>query len=150
MNAVTFSPDGRLLASASWDNTVRLWSVADRRQVGPPLYGHADLGGASSVSFSPDGHLLASSGSDKTVRLWDPATQRPVGEPLPLPDRVNAVAFSPDGHGLASGDDGADVRLWEPLWELGDACETVVPYVTRAQVTTFMPANREPSCRYRA
>jgi WD40 repeat protein len=72
-----FSPDGNLLASASWDNTVWLWDTADPnspKPVGQPLQGHTSI--VTSVVFSPDGKTLASSSMDKTVRLWNIALQR--------------------------------------------------------------------------
>ncbi|KAJ5494255.1 hypothetical protein N7463_010342 [Penicillium fimorum] len=71
VRSVAFSSDGALLASASSDETVRLWDPATG-ELKQTLEGHSDS--IWSVAFSPDGALLASASSDKTVRLWDPAT----------------------------------------------------------------------------
>jgi WD40 repeat protein len=114
---VAFSPDGHTLASASIDNTVRLWNLTDPAHPGPlgrPLAGHT--GAVNGVAFSPDGHTLASASPDDTVRLWnltDPAHAGPLGQPLAgHTDGVASVAFSPDGHTLASGSVDTTVRLW--------------------------------------
>ncbi|KIO15512.1 hypothetical protein M407DRAFT_87033, partial [Tulasnella calospora MUT 4182] len=67
--SVCLSPDGKLLASASVDKTIRLWNTETRALVGEPLTGHRD--DVNSVCFSPDGKVLASGSNDGTVRLWD-------------------------------------------------------------------------------
>ena len=70
-NGVAFSPDGRLLATASDDETARVWDPTTGEHL-RTLTGHADA--VHGVAFSPDGRLLATASDDKTARLWDPAT----------------------------------------------------------------------------
>jgi WD40 repeat protein len=113
--------DGRLLvASGSWDKTVRLWDAATGRPVGEPLTGHREGVSRVALCVSPsDGRLLVASGSrDRTVRLWDAATGRPIGEPLTgHSEGVNGVALcvsASDGRLLvASGSNDNTVRLWD-------------------------------------
>jgi WD40 repeat protein len=71
--AVAFAPDGQTLATASADQTVRLWALPGRNRpqpLGQPLTGH--MGTVVSVAFTTDGNTLATASADGTVRLWEP------------------------------------------------------------------------------
>src|SRR5581483_4053961 len=67
--SVAFSPDGKVLATGSFDGTVKLWDFAAGKEL-HVLKGHTDQ--VYSVAFSPDGTMLASGSKDKTIRLWNP------------------------------------------------------------------------------
>jgi WD40 repeat protein len=105
---VTYSPDGRTLASAGKDSVIRFWDARTMRPQGELRSGQF---GVNQVVFSPDGKSLASAGDDGTVWLWGPATvrQRAILRPHGLRGEMSALALSPDGKWLAAG--GREGRL---------------------------------------
>ena len=113
---LAFSPDGRVLASGGWDNTVRLWGMPEGEPL-KSLEGHTDH--VTCLAFSPDGRVLASRSDDITVRLWG----IPEGKPLKLKRlgehdiySVEGLVFSPDGRLLVIERRFGQGMVW--LWEM--------------------------------
>jgi WD40 repeat protein len=115
VNAVAFSPDGKMLAVGCEDGRVELWEVLTGRRRAT-LRQHR-VGVVSALGFSPDSRALASGGSDKAVQLWHPFKARSsarVGYTLlGHTHRVRSLAFGPDTRVLASSDYDRTVRLWQ-------------------------------------
>ncbi|MBE9108560.1 WD40 repeat domain-containing protein [Nodosilinea sp. LEGE 07298] len=98
INRIAWSPDGRFLASPSYDKTIRIWDVA-RGKCTAVLEGHEDK--VNSVAWSPDGRRLASGSDDKTIRIWDAEA---LGNLIVFEghqEGIQNVVWSPDGEKLA-------------------------------------------------
>ncbi|MEH1845298.1 MAG: NB-ARC domain-containing protein [Nostoc sp.] len=108
--SVAFSHNRELLATGDANGEIRLWQVADGKQI---LACQTYIGWVRSVAFSPDGKTLASGSDDKTVRCWDVSTGKCRLTLHGHEDFVRSVAFSPDGKTLASGSDDKTVRCWD-------------------------------------
>ncbi len=118
VQAVSLSPDHRVLAVAGADGTLRLWDVARPGHLvpmGAPLLAANRKDPLYAVAFSPDGSLLAAAGAGQTVLLWN---MRAPGHPVPLrsltgpANTVYSLAFSTRGSLLAAGSADDTVRLW--------------------------------------
>lgn len=108
--SVAFSPDGKTLASGSFDTLVKLWNVETGKEL-KTLRGHT--AGVRSVTFSADGKTLASSGNDSVIKIWDVNSGNQLLTLRGHTAEVGAVAFSPDGTLLVSGSDDHNLKIWE-------------------------------------
>jgi WD40 repeat protein len=106
-DAIAFSPDGRLLAMAGDDRTVKLWDVAARRLVAPLGRHRSDIW---AMAFAPDSRTLAV-GSENLLSLWDVRTRREAAFHRAV--AFGPLSFSPDGRHLATRGFGSGVRLWD-------------------------------------
>ncbi|WGV25777.1 eIF2A-related protein [Halotia branconii] len=107
VNSVTFSSDRSLIASASADNTIKLWRFDGNLL--KTLSGHDDV--VNSVTFSPNGELIASASQDKTVKLWNRDGEL-ITTLIGHEDVINSVIFSPDNQFIASASTDKTVKLW--------------------------------------
>ena len=108
--SVAISPCGKFLATGDANSEIRLWQVADGKQL-LTLKGHTSW--VLSVAWSPDGHTLASGSLDQTIRLWDVREGKCLESLQGHTHGVCSVAFSPEGDTLASGSNDYTIRLWD-------------------------------------
>ena len=109
VDSVAYSPDGRRLASASVDGTLKVWDAG----TGVEMLAFHQADGLWGLAFSPDGRRIAAAAGSNIVKVWDLTTRE---EDLVLrghKDSVAGVAFSPDGWQLASGSGDGAVKIWD-------------------------------------
>ena len=107
--SVAFSPDGKRIVTASWDNTARLWDGETGKPIGE-LKGHEQW--VVNAAFSPAQRIVTASW-DNTARLWDSETGKPIGELKGHEKPVVSAAFSPDGKRIVTASDDNTARLWD-------------------------------------
>jgi WD40 repeat protein len=106
----TFSPDDRLLVSASSDGTARLWNAATGK---PALAPFRHEGPVFCASFSPNGRAIVTSTEAGVVRVWSTTDGQLLSEPMRHPSRVWFAKWSPDGQFLATTCTDGSARIWD-------------------------------------
>jgi len=109
VRSVAIGPDGKTLASGSFDDTIKLWNLETRQEIAT-LTGHSDW--VLSVTISPDDQTLVSGSADGTIKLWNLETRQEIVTLTGHSGNVLSVAFSPNGKTLASGSADDTIKLW--------------------------------------
>ena len=130
---VCFSPDGKTIATANWDKTVKLWSVDGTLL--KTLEGHTDQ--VNTVAYCRNSNLLASGSSDKTVKLWRTHDGALIKSFQGHDAGVFSVAFSPDSEILASASEDGTVKLWNVYSE--SLRNTIKSHSGATKVVFFSP-----------
>jgi WD40 repeat protein len=148
VTSVAFSPDGTQLASASQDQTIKVW-IRETRREARSLRGHGAP--VTCVAFHPDGRRLASAARDSTVRLWDLTTGKEMLSINVGPDVGMSVAFSPDGRYLAVGGGENAFRVPAPptpglvrVWDVASGREAFrfMGHTGKVRCVAFSPKGR--------
>lgn len=157
--AIAWSPDGKTLATAGFDNTVRLWDAATRKEI-RSYEGHTRI--VMTVAISPDGKQILSGGNDNTARLWDyPAADAGKAKPKDAPKAkaktkdqpkaspgagrtftghagaIYGVAWRPDGKQIATAAADKTARLWDPV--KGTQIRSIAAHKTTVYGAAFNP-----------
>jgi WD40 repeat protein len=134
VNSVSFSPNGKTLATGSVDKTIKLWNLETGEEI-RTIQGHNDS--VHSVSFSPNGKILATGSRDGTIKLWDVETGKEICTLKGYKGWVKSVSFSPNGKTLATGGDYTTIKLWDV--ETGKEIRTLQGHKHIVQSVSFSP-----------
>ncbi|RMD87215.1 MAG: hypothetical protein D6813_13860 [Calditrichaeota bacterium] len=137
VSSLAFNPEGNILASGSWDNTIKLWEVESGKEL-YTLKGH--FSSVYSVTFSPYGRILASGSEDNTIKLWDVVRGQELRTLSGHRNSVYWVAFSPDGKIIASGDFDNIIKMWDVT--SGREIHTLRGHRDRVYSVAFSPDGR--------
>ena len=133
-----YSPDGKLIATGSWDNSAKVWEVATNRVV--RKFEGVHTGSVNSVAFSKDGTRLLTASDDKTAILWSIESGDVVHKFIGHTDRVLSAAFSPDGSLIVTASNDKTARIWRTD---GQFVREFAGHQWGLTCATFMPTGKE-------
>ncbi|KJU81512.1 repeat-containing protein [Candidatus Magnetobacterium bavaricum] len=136
--SVTFSPEGKQLASGALDCLIKLWDLETGNLINT-LSGH--MKGVRSVAFSPNGKQLVSGALDCLIKLWDLETGSLINTLSVHTGDVYSVVFSPDGKKLASGSEDKTINLWDV--KTGNLLKTLSEHTKAVMSVAFSPDGKQ-------
>jgi WD40 repeat protein len=110
LSTAVFSPDGRLIVTAAWDKSARIWDANTGKMLAE-LKGHGDR--LDSAAFSSDGARVATASWDKTARIWDTTSGKQLVVLRGHKDEVYSAAFSPHGRRVVTASKDGTARVWD-------------------------------------
>ena len=141
VESLAISPDGRILVSGGYDNTIKVWglggdtSSSEYGKLIRTLLGHGST--VYGLSFTPNGQLLVSGSDDNTIKIWDWQSGELIRTLTGRFAKVQAVAISPDGQTLVSGNDDRTVKIWHLA--TGELRETLTGHGTKVATVAISP-----------
>ncbi|MBC1296544.1 PD40 domain-containing protein, partial [Nostoc sp. UCD122] len=136
ITALSFSSDNKMLATASEDNTAKIWSIPDGKLL-TTLQGH--IGSVTSVNFSPNGKMLATASEDNTAKIWSIPDGKLLTTLKGHKKGVTFVKFSPKGELLATTSKDKTVKIWN---QYGTYITTLPVLSDQDVIVSFSPDNQ--------
>lgn len=137
ITALAWSPDGKYLASASYDKTVQVWDASNGKHL-LTYKGHTQR--VQTLTWSPDSKRIASGSDDATVHIWNAITGAHIMTYTKHTGEVRAVAWSPDGSRIASAGTDTTVQVWNAT--TGTVSYTYTGHGRAVEALTWSPDNR--------